>query len=237
MTRTVGGVICGYCSIGRPQERDDAQQHRDDRDDVGEDRPLDEELREHRGVYAPGFGWSRRQVSRHSCSAGWQRALRVAWSAVRRRRLRIDGDAGAGALDAVDDHPVGRLDAFFDDAQRSVRDAELDRAILDDVLVVHHQHEFAALVGADRAVFDEQLRHRLRRSRRGCGRTGRGSIALSGLGKMPRRIVVPVLGIDAELAEIEPAFVRESRFRWPGRGRSSAASRWGRAARACGASP
>ena len=37
----------GYWDTGRAKERDETEQHGEQRDDVGQDRPLDEELGEH----------------------------------------------------------------------------------------------------------------------------------------------------------------------------------------------
>src|SRR5262245_20456936 len=59
--------------------------------------------------------------------------------------LRIDGQPRPGPLNSVDDYPIVGSDALFDDAVVAVGDAELHRPVLDDVLVVDHEQEFAAL--------------------------------------------------------------------------------------------
>ena len=46
-TCTVGGTTSGYCATGEAEQADAADQDHQDRDDVGEDRPLDEEFRDH----------------------------------------------------------------------------------------------------------------------------------------------------------------------------------------------
>ena len=46
-TLTAGGAMSGYCSTGSAEMRADAGQHDDDGDDPGEDRPVDEDARDH----------------------------------------------------------------------------------------------------------------------------------------------------------------------------------------------
>ena len=41
---TVGGAISGYSAIGQAELRDAAEDQDDDREDGGEDRPVDEEM-------------------------------------------------------------------------------------------------------------------------------------------------------------------------------------------------
>src|SRR5262249_37549278 len=77
-----------------------------------------------------------------------------------RDALRGDGDARPGTLDAVHDDPLARRHAAGDGTESVCERAELDLAVLDDVLVVHDQHVLPALIGADRALGDEHRRLR-----------------------------------------------------------------------------
>ena len=49
----LGGVICGYCATGRLNDGDAPGQGDDDRQHRGEDRPVDEEVREHPTLSRP----------------------------------------------------------------------------------------------------------------------------------------------------------------------------------------
>ena len=70
-----GGVMSGYCAIGRPEHRDRAAERDDDRDDRREDRPVDAEVGDVHGGGAVS-GLFRLSVSRHIFArntrcAGW----------------------------------------------------------------------------------------------------------------------------------------------------------------------
>ena len=60
VTLMIGGAISGYCATGRRDERDPPEDHEHDRDNGGEDRPVDEEMRDpHRGFSLVGFACGR----------------------------------------------------------------------------------------------------------------------------------------------------------------------------------
>ena len=63
----------------------------------------------------------------------------------------VTGRAGEGALQAVDDDVLARLDAV-DDAHGADQRAGLDFARLDQLVGADHQHDLAGLVGGDGAV-------------------------------------------------------------------------------------
>ena len=46
VTEIDGGAMSGYCATGRAEIGDAADQRDEDRDDRGEDRPVDEEMRD-----------------------------------------------------------------------------------------------------------------------------------------------------------------------------------------------
>ncbi len=52
MTLMIGGAISGYCAIGRRKNATAAEDHEHDRDHGGEDRPVDEEMRNAHGLAA-----------------------------------------------------------------------------------------------------------------------------------------------------------------------------------------
>ena len=84
-TRIAGGDVdrgrrdVGYCAIGRRRSDTSTQEHGDDRDHAGEDRPVDEELGEHGRLACLGRGLgrpARRRLARRDLAAG-HRALRA----------------------------------------------------------------------------------------------------------------------------------------------------------------
>ena len=70
--------------------------------------------------------------------------------------LRIDLGADAGALQAVDDHAVLRLEALADHAQALVQRTEHHRPRLDRVVFLDHEHDLARLVGGNGGVRQQQ---------------------------------------------------------------------------------
>ena len=50
MTLMTGGAISGYCATGRRAKATRAEDHEHDRDHGGEDRPVDEEVRDAHGA-------------------------------------------------------------------------------------------------------------------------------------------------------------------------------------------
>ncbi len=89
---TCGGASSGYCSIGDDAHRDRAGQHEQDRDDRRQDRPVDEEVREHRATSSRVRGGA----------AGGAAAARA--GSDDRHRL-----AGHDLQHAVDDDAIARL--------------------------------------------------------------------------------------------------------------------------------
>ena len=121
VTCTVGGTTSGYCATGKREQRDAADHHDQDREDVGEDRPLDEKFGDH-GAPPPI------SLPRASCAPAstFCPGLRA---------------------DAVDHHAVVRGQARFDHPQIADLLAGFDLALLDDIVLVDDQHVTA---GSDR---------------------------------------------------------------------------------------
>ena len=71
-------------------------------------------------------------------------------------RLRAHLGADPGALQAVDDHAVFRLQAFADHAQALVERPEHDRPRLHGVVVLDHEHDLARLIGGDGGIRQQQ---------------------------------------------------------------------------------
>ncbi len=131
--------MCGYSATGRFSRQTDAEDDRDDRDDVGEDRALDEELGHRRGRSAVSSR-GRAQVALRgpACAASLARCgltLRpgIAWS------TPSTITRSSGLRPSVDDDQVARP------ACRS-----LTRPALDHVRAVDDQHVLALLIEADR---------------------------------------------------------------------------------------
>ena len=70
--------------------------------------------------------------------------------------MRAHLGADAGALQAVDDHAVFRLQPLADHAQAFVERPEHHRLRLDRVVVLDHEHDLARLVGGDRRIRQQQ---------------------------------------------------------------------------------
>ena len=69
----VGGAISGYCATGRRAKADAAEDHEHDRDDGGENRPVDEEMRDAHRLVRPsvlGPARCRHRRRRRPCSCG-----------------------------------------------------------------------------------------------------------------------------------------------------------------------
>ena len=64
--------------------------------------------------------------------------------------------ADAGALEAVDDHLVFRLQPLANDAQAFVERTQRHGPCLDGVVVLHDKHDLARLVGGDRGIRQQQ---------------------------------------------------------------------------------
>ena len=73
-----------------------------------------------------------------------------------RGRMRGHLGADAGALQAVDDHAVFRLQALADHAQAFVERPERHRLRLDRIVVLDDEHDLARLVGRDRRIRQQQ---------------------------------------------------------------------------------
>ena len=87
-TSTVGGVISGYCAIGSVNSAIAAGQRDDDRQHRGEDRPVDEELREH----GPGL----RETGRGSLLIGIEGGVRGRLAGTARSYPLVGTLAGPG---------------------------------------------------------------------------------------------------------------------------------------------
>ena len=70
--------------------------------------------------------------------------------------MRADLGADAGALQAVDDHAVLRLQPLADHAQALVERPERHRLCLHRVVVLDHENDLARLVGRDRRIRQQQ---------------------------------------------------------------------------------
>ena len=113
------------------KQRNDADDDHQDGDDIRQHRPLDEELGDH-------------------CAAP------SAAAALDDLQLRLDLLAGHGRQQAGDDDAVFRLDAGCDHPQFADQLADLDRALLDDVVLAGDEHIAPALVAADGAIRNQQ---------------------------------------------------------------------------------
>src|SRR5262249_52706283 len=135
-------------------ERHEADQDDDDRDDRRKDGPVDEEAGEHALSFLGARGRAGTALDLRARGRG-RGSL-----GLHRDALRVDGDSGPGTLDAIHDDPVAWRQTAGDGTEPVCERAELDLAVLDDVLVVHDQHVLPTLIGADRALGDEHRRLR-----------------------------------------------------------------------------
>ena len=117
----------------KAEQADAADQDHQDRDDVGKDRPLDEEFRNHGRLL---FGRCRRRFDL--------------------LQLRIDLLAGDRAQQPGGDDAIVGLQAAFDHAQLALQRPGPHLALLDDVFAVHDQHVASGLVAAERDVGHQQ---------------------------------------------------------------------------------
>src|SRR5262249_47626942 len=123
-----------YVGILRDRQtikRDRADNDHQNGDDVGENRPLDEELGNHFSDTLIGC----------------------------RARLGVHFLARDRSHDATDDHAVVLAKPAFDHAEIADHLAGVDLTLLDDVVLVHYEHVRAALIATKRDVRDKQ--HRL----------------------------------------------------------------------------
>ena len=72
------------------------------------------------------------------------------------RLLRGHLGADADTLEAIDDDAVFGLEARADHAQAFIQRPELDRARFHGIVVLHHEHDLARLVGRDRRIRQQQ---------------------------------------------------------------------------------
>src|SRR5262245_8232372 len=150
-TTTVGGTTSGYSLIGRSfREIAPAMKMIADKTPAKIGR-LTKKLEKFTGNPFERLA----NVQSHGVTTGVD--LREhALAAVHRHLGGRNGDAGAHSLQAVDDHDVVRLQAARHDAQAVDLPPGFDRAVLNDVLVVDHEHELASEIRADGAVVHER---------------------------------------------------------------------------------
>ena len=145
-TTTVGGAISGIFGDRQRAKRDGADQRQDDRDDAGEDRPIDEEVRKsHCKLPHCRLRDESPRAEPRYCAAAFDLAV-----------LGLDLLSRTGALQTLDDDAVGRREARADDAQAVDDRAELDPLGADRAVVGDREDDLARLIGRDRAVGHEQ---------------------------------------------------------------------------------
>ena len=139
--------------VGILRDREIEQRHAADQDhqhgdDVGENRPLDEEF----GDHGPGPTWPM------ACRMAW-RSDALESSALGCSILCSCGSTfwpGIARKQPADDDAVVRLQPILDHAERAVDLADLHLALLDHVVAGYHQHVAPALVAAERGVGHQQ---------------------------------------------------------------------------------
>ena len=214
--------------LGDRQEarRDGPEQDDHDGDHPRQDRAVDEETRQHDSSpfrRSQDRGWNRSGVGRHVPFRSIPASSRHV------HELRLDGDARPHLLQAVDDHPLARLQAVGDLPQAVVERPQPDGAGDHLVLLVDDVEDLLALVGVDGAVGDQQGLVGRGRWAHGRGRKSRGRAPRPCWGTRPGRRRVPVFGLTwLSTKLIVPWWGNPPR--WPGRahtGHSAVAGRLG----------
>src|SRR5882724_257545 len=154
VTRTVGGVTCGYWAIGRrPAAMPPSRTMTIEMTHARTGRSM--KKRANMTGLLSGF------IELRGGTSGFQGLRRFGWAASGGRdrhvhELRLDGDARSDLLQTVHDHPLARPQAVFDRPQAVVQRPHADGTGGHLVLLVDDVEDLLALVGVDGALADQE---------------------------------------------------------------------------------